>query len=219
MMGFILCAMLRVGAEVPETLDVTWDDLKVEVEFEDPFEALKPEQLMHLGIVARVRMLQDKTPDVLSNGMVEEMEEALAILAEQGVDVEGLFAMREEIKLKRTERAVATNPELDGKVIRMHGYALPLEIDASKGVTEFLLVPWVGACIHTPPPAPNQIVTAVATEAFEAKSRFEPVTIEGLIKTSKIEKNLYLVDGAANISVSYVMEAATVSLYKIEKEK
>jgi imidazolonepropionase-like amidohydrolase len=63
----------------------------------------------------------------------------------------------------------------------MPGYALPLEYDG-KNVTEFLLVPWVGACIHTPPPPPNQIVYAKAAQPFPAKNRFAPVWIEGRLQ-------------------------------------
>ena len=57
------------------------------------------------------------------------------------------------------------NPALDGKTIRIPGYVLPLEFSGSK-VTEFLLVPWVGACIHTPPPEPNQIVYVKARQGL-----------------------------------------------------
>ena len=54
-----------------------------------------------------------------------------------------------------------------------------------KAVTEFLLVPWVGACIHTPPPPPNQIVHVTTAEPFVARSRFEPVTIQGTMKITR----------------------------------
>ena len=46
---------------------------------------------------------------------------------------------------------------LDGASVRMEGYVVPLE-DDMKETTEFLLVSSAGACIHTPPPPPNQIV-------------------------------------------------------------
>jgi len=47
--------------------------------------------------------------------------------------------------------------QLNGKLVKIPGYMVPLDDDAA-GVTEFLLVPYFGACIHTPPPPPNQIV-------------------------------------------------------------
>src|SRR5688572_7078986 len=45
---------------------------------------------------------------------------------------------------------------LDGKRIRMPGFIVPLD-DADEEGAEFLLVPYYGACVHTPPPPPNQM--------------------------------------------------------------
>ena len=70
-------------------------------------------------------------------------------LEQAGVDVDGLLAKRRAMSEHRT--AAQVNPLLDGLTVRLPGYVLPLEITGRK-VTEFLLVPWVGACIHTPPP-------------------------------------------------------------------
>ena len=49
-------------------------------------------------------------------------------------------------------------PELDGTPVRLPGFVVPLEYDANQNVTEFFLVPYFGACIHMPPPPPNQII-------------------------------------------------------------
>jgi hypothetical protein len=102
---------------------------------------------------------------------------------------------------------------LNGKTIRMPGYALALEYDGKK-VKEFLLVPWVGACIHTPPPPPNQIVYVEADEAFYVASRYEAVWIEGTIRVGDSQKELYLVDGSSSIDIGYSMTAATITKYK-----
>jgi hypothetical protein len=47
---------------------------------------------------------------------------------------------------------------LDGQNIRLPGYIVPLEVSEEGRTTEFLLVPYFGACIHVPPPPSNQIV-------------------------------------------------------------
>ena len=57
----------------------------------------------------------------------------------------------------RTGKVSPSLKALDGKLVKIPGYMVPLE-DDSEVVSEFLLVPYVGACIHTPPPPPNQIV-------------------------------------------------------------
>ena len=192
---------------------VGWGDLVVEVEFEDPFEALTGDQLMHLSIYARVKGMQERTPETVSEGMAREADEAEAHLREEGVDIEGLLAKREEIKQLRMKRASATNPDLDGATIRIPGYALPLEYDG-KQVTEFLLVPWVGACIHTPPPPPNQIVYVALEKGFEVRSRFEPVWVTGRMTAGATSKSLFLVDGRSNIDIGYSMTAAVAERYQ-----
>jgi len=49
--------------------------------------------------------------------------------------------------------ATKLNPVLDGAYIKMPGYIIPIDL-STKGVTSFVLVPYVGACLHTPPPPP-----------------------------------------------------------------
>ncbi len=57
----------------------------------------------------------------------------------------------------KTGKASDTIKQLEGKEIRVPGYIVPLD-DDSRSLTEFLLVPYAGACVHTPPPPPNQMI-------------------------------------------------------------
>jgi hypothetical protein len=51
------------------------------------------------------------------------------------------------------------NKSLEGAIVRLPGFIVPLEaVKNGSGVSEFLLVPYFGSCIHVPPPPPNQIV-------------------------------------------------------------
>ena len=83
-------------------------------------------------------------------------------------------------------------------------------------VVEFLLVPWVGACIHTPPPPPNQIVHVVLDEenAFESRSLFEPVWASGVLSTRRSTRNLFLKDGSSDIEISYRLQAGQVEVFR-----
>ncbi len=63
-----------------------------------------------------------------------------------------LQEMRDQMEMARP---VAS---MDGEKIRITGYLVPLEYDDTHQIKEFLLVPYFGACIHTPPPPPNQII-------------------------------------------------------------
>ena len=145
--------------------------------------------------------------------MLKEAEEAAQALREENVDIEGLLTKRAEIKTLRTKRAHAMDRTLNGAHIRMPGYALPLEYDGKK-VTEFLLVPWVGACIHEPPPSANQIVHVKLNKGFDiGDDMYTPVWVNGVMKTEKNNPELSFVDGKQNIDVSYVMHADGVELY------
>jgi hypothetical protein len=72
--------------------------------------------------------------------------------------------------------------ELNGKRVRIGGYVVPLDFEATS-IKEFLLVPFVGACIHVPPPPANQIVYVKSGKGFEVAGQFEPVWVTGTMKT------------------------------------
>jgi uncharacterized protein len=71
---------------------------------------------------------------------------------------------------------------LDGKRVRIGGYVVPLDFEATT-VKEFLLVPFVGACIHVPPPPANQIIYVKSKDGFEVGGQFDPVWVTGTMKT------------------------------------
>jgi len=73
--------------------------------------------------------------------------------------------------------------ELDGKRVRIGGYVVPLDFEATT-VKEFLLVPFVGACIHVPPPPPNQIIYVKTAKGFDVEGSFDPVYVTGTLKVA-----------------------------------
>ena len=73
--------------------------------------------------------------------------------------------------------------ELDGLRVSIGGYVVPLDFEATT-VKEFLLVPFVGACIHVPPPPANQIIYVTSAQGFEVTAPFDPVTVTGTLKTT-----------------------------------
>lgn len=74
------------------------------------------------------------------------------------------------------------NEALDGEYIRMPGYIIPLELGAD-GVTSFLLVPYVGACIHTPPPPANQLVFVSSQNPWPSDQLWDAVWVTGTLHT------------------------------------
>ncbi len=80
--------------------------------------------------------------------------------------------------------------ELDGKRIKIPAYITPLEFDGQTKMREFLLVPYVGACMHTPPPPANQVLHAESTKAVDIKSMYDAVWAIGTIKTETVKSDL-----------------------------
>ena len=74
--------------------------------------------------------------------------------------------------------------------VRIPGYVVPLDFSAASKHTEFLLVPYFGACLHTPPPPPNQIIFVKANPAVEITNIYDPFWIEGVMKTGEFNSNL-----------------------------
>jgi len=81
-------------------------------------------------------------------------------------------------------------PELDGKLVKIPAYITPLEFEGQSKISEFLLVPYVGACIHVPPPPANQIVFAKVREAIKFNDMYEPVWAIGTLRTETVTSEL-----------------------------
>ena len=74
-----------------------------------------------------------------------------------------------------------TVPSLDGELVRLPGFVVPLDVVEGK-VSSFLLVPYFGACIHQPPPPPNQIVHVSFAAPVELESMYDPVWVTGRMR-------------------------------------
>ena len=208
-----VCALWMAGACAEEPRTLSWDDLSVKVSAADnPFTTLSTEQLLALSDVAGVRGRKARGITLTPEEVARE-KKALTRLRQDGVDVDGLLAKRDSIAEKKRAAASAVNPALDGKTIRLPGYVLPLEFSGTK-VTEFLLVPWVGACIHTPPPEPNQIVYVKPDKAFEMRRMFDAVWVTGRIAAAGSKRSVQIVDGSADIDVGYSLRASLVEPYR-----
>jgi len=87
----------------------------------------------------------------------------------------------------RTGEKAKELADLEGKMVKVPGFTVPLE-DWAASATEFLLVPYVGACVHMPPPPPNQLVYIEMDEGKRAKmDGWNPVWAEGVLKIEMTE--------------------------------
>ena len=87
-------------------------------------------------------------------------------------------------------------PELNGKRVKVPGFVVPIDIDDQQVTTRFFLVPYFGACIHVPPPAPNQIIYVNYPEGLTLEALYQPYWIKGTLLTgmtsNEIATALYL---------------------------
>ncbi len=104
-----------------------------------------------------------------------------------------------------TGRMSDTLRALAGTRVRVPGFIVPLD-DFQDVVKEFLLVPYFGACVHTPPPPPNQIVFVRLRGDAQKVSLFDPVWIEGVLRIEQYQS----VYGA----VGFQLVAERVSPYR-----
>ncbi len=107
-------------------------------------------------------------------------------------------------KMREVWDNAPSNPGLDGQSIRIPGYVVPLE-ETKDGLKEFLLVPYFGACIHSPPPPANQIIHVLPQSMPKGVRSMDPVWISGTLVREKTDSYM----GAA----SYRMQAQRVEPY------
>jgi hypothetical protein len=79
------------------------------------------------------------------------------------------------------ENATKLNQALNNAYIKMPGFIIPINISA-EGVTSFVLVPYVGACIHVPPPPPNQLVFVSTKVPWPSERLWEAVWVTGTMQ-------------------------------------
>jgi hypothetical protein len=225
-LAFTLVAALSAAPAVLQAVEtMTWQDLlpprQLEVE-----EALDAEQrklwafdeAKREGFYEVTYELDIRTG--LKDGSLEDAdltEEDRAILKsepskqfpEAVIYWKGMAALRSDLAAAAKEVPMG----MSGRQVRIAGYVLPLEF-AGEEVTEFLLVPFVGACIHAPAPPPNQIVHVRPAKPFESDRLYAPVWVDGVLSTGTAKHDLSLVDGTAPVEVGYAMDAAAVEAYK-----
>jgi hypothetical protein len=207
--GAVICNF-TVPAFASEPRVIGWDDLApAPVEYDNPFSELSPEHMQGLRKLLRFQLAEGRGNRVITP------EEASALRAEleaDGLDVDWLFEQRRIIMETRQKIATATNDELLEQSVRIPGYLLPLELEDQKAI-EFILVPTVGACIHTPPPPANQMVHVRYPVGFSIEGLYTPIWVSGKLLAEDKAQTVRYVDGEARVETSYTMTADKVEPY------
>lgn len=97
-------------------------------------------------------------------------------------------------------------PEFDNQRIKLAGYIVPAQTTADGELSEFFLVPYFGACIHVPPPPPNQIVFARLEKPIPMTEIYDAFWITGTMKIERFQNDI--------AATAYTMAVEDVRLYE-----
>jgi hypothetical protein len=96
-------------------------------------------------------------------------------------------------QVKRFEEALKSTRVIeafDQRRIRIPGFIVPLESNEQQQVTQFFIVPYFGACLHLPPPPPNQIIYVEYSDGLELTTLYDPYWFEGTLVIDHTQKEL-----------------------------
>ena len=210
---FALVFLVSAPATAELARELAWRDLAPGGDkLVDPLADLTGDQRLDLEAVAWARAAE-RRGEISPVG--EEYEIAVEMasgLARQGLDVDALVAKYESFRAAVDALNRRVDDGLDGQLVRIPGYALPLEF-AGIAVKEFLLVPYFGACIHVPPPPLNQMVFVTLDEPYVVNELFAPVWITGRMSVERSTKSLSYVDGRASLVTGYTLAGTGIEPY------
>lgn len=105
----------------------------------------------------------------------------------------------------RQPLSTGVRSDWNGQIVRLSGFIVPIEYSGT-GVTAFLLVPYVGACVHVPPPPANQLVFVTTEVPYETGGLFEAVDVIGMFGVSSISTQV--------AQVGYALSADRIVPYR-----
>ena len=102
-------------------------------------------------------------------------------------------------------RSTTVMREFDQARVRVPGFLVPLEFDEADRVIEFFMVPYFGACVHLPPPPPNQLIHVRMPDGIPPPYPDDAIWVDGVLETALTDHEL----GTA----AYVLHAEGWSVY------
>ncbi|WP_375691744.1 DUF3299 domain-containing protein [Pseudooceanicola sp. LIPI14-2-Ac024] len=120
-------------------------------------------------------------------------------------NLQGIVPHDEASLAARQPISTGVRPDWNGEVVRLSGFVVPIDYDGT-GVTAFILVPYVGACVHVPPPPSNQLVFVTTEKPYETDGLFEAVTVTGMFGTASTSTQL--------ADIGYALSADDIRPYR-----
>ncbi|MGR3272804.1 DUF3299 domain-containing protein [Thalassococcus profundi] len=116
----------------------------------------------------------------------------------------GILPHDESSLAARQPASTGVRTDWTGRIVRLSGFIVPIDQRAT-GVTAFILVPYVGACVHVQPPPANQLVFVTTETPYESSGMFEPVTVTGMFGTASMSTQL--------ADIGYALSAEDIRAY------
>lgn len=133
---------------------------------------------------------------------LEAMPEIDHLGAEGDSPFYGQGGLKQRQDLPAVMYSTRTVTAFDGREVRLGGYPVPLESTSDGRFHTFFLVPYPGACIHVPPPPPNQIVLVRYPPGVVLDDIYAPLWVSGTLRVEKV--------GNALADAAYALEAEGV---------
>jgi hypothetical protein len=140
-----------------------------------------------------------------------------------GTTMRGIVEHSQITALEKSAPLSGLVSTFNGKQVRIAGFVVPLVFDQTE-VNEFLLVPFVGACIHVPPPPPNQMILVRSHEPVEIGGLYDPIWVTGEFQAPDLTIGLTAGQSAGGelvpvdlVSVGYEITARSVEEYEWDR--
>ena len=173
------------GVEPGEPLPIVWSDLLPEGALDEYF---RQQEEFYERLEMRLQAEATRLSDVTAGAEIEE-----------GSDLDYMPQFG----------TFDTVDDIDGTLIRIPGYVVPFTFETDDRYTEFLFVPSQGACIHTPPPPPNQVIYVRAEEAARVEDIWAPYYLEGVISIERNENDLG--------NAAYTVDLSSLDLFPVPR--
>lgn len=121
-------------------------------------------------------------------------------------DINNAMDQLSDPDLSGVMNSINIRPELNNQIVSIPGFVVPIETNEDNAIIEFFLVPYFGACIHVPPPPPNQIIFVQYDKGLDVKEIWMPFEIKGKLFTEMVENDVAI--------SAYTFVADDVSEYK-----
>lgn len=103
--------------------------------------------------------------------------------------LQGIFEHDQSTMMSEQPDSSGIRTDWNGMNVRLPGYIVPIDYSGT-GVTAFILVPFVGACVHVPPPPANQLVFVTTEKPYVSSGMFEAVRVTGMFGSASTQTQI-----------------------------